>query len=310
MLKDYHFCKICSNPTELVDPIKLQFFCSPLCQSKVSDDNKVNETIYDIIQRTGGYPVLCAHRGGGYDFAPENTMFGFRKSIEHGARLLELDIRMSKDEHLVLMHWSTIDETTNGSGSISDYTLLELQKLDLGYKHPNFRGKGIGIATLKEFLEEFVPNKNLLFCFDFKDRKTCNMAIKLIQPYNIENRILLGAVFNKPNRLLSEKCPTIPLISTIVETIKILIFHRLGILHDYKFGHRIFGFVICRYTLFFWTKSLVDDLHKNGILVAVSGFGPELTKKSCMKRCIEFGADFIMTDRPDILNNLLHKGTS
>lgn len=295
------YCRVCSQPTELVDPVRLHFLCSPKCQ------DKNNETLYDIIQRTGGYPVMCAHRGGGYDFAPENTMYGFRKSVECGARLLELDLRLSKDGHLVIMHWSTIDATTNGTGSISDYTLQQLQKLDLGFRNPKFRGKGIGIATLKEFLDEFVQMSDLLFCLDFKDRKTCNIALKFIQPYNIENRVILGAVFKKPNQLLAQKCPSIPLISTILETIKILVFHQLGRLHEYKFEHKIFGFVICAYTLIFFTKSLIDDLHKNGIRVLVSGFGPELTKKACMKRCIEFGTDFIMTDRPDILNKLLNK---
>ncbi len=298
-------CKSCGIPTELVDPVKLYFFCSDECNMK--DDDTQPKGIHEIIQKTGGYPVHCAHRGGGFDFAPENTIYAFKKSVDAGARLLELDLRLTKDNHLVLMHWSTIDETTNGSGHVHEHTLDELIHLDLGYHHGKFRGQGIGIATFKEFLEIFVPIKNLLFCLDFKDIKTCQEAMSTIEPYNIHHRLILGAVFNKPNKFLAQKYPHIPLMSTIMESTRILVYHLFNILHLYHFKHRIFGFVLCPYTIGFWTKNLVDDLHRHNIFVAVSGFGPILTKRKRLQQCIDFGVDFIMTDRPDILNDLMHR---
>jgi glycerophosphoryl diester phosphodiesterase len=63
------------------------------------------ESIYDVISRVGGFPLHCAHRGGcGSDFGPENTMYSFRKSVLYKTKLLEIDLRVTKDGHLVIMH--------------------------------------------------------------------------------------------------------------------------------------------------------------------------------------------------------------
>lgn len=63
-------------------------------------------TIYEVINRSGGFPVHSSHRGGGHEFfGPENTMVSFRKAVtECKTRLLEIDLRVTKDNHLVLMH--------------------------------------------------------------------------------------------------------------------------------------------------------------------------------------------------------------
>lgn len=63
-------------------------------------------TIYEVINRSGGFPVHSSHRGGGHEFfGPENTMVSFRKAVaECKTRLLEIDLRVTKDNHLVIMH--------------------------------------------------------------------------------------------------------------------------------------------------------------------------------------------------------------
>ena len=58
-------------------------------------------------------PMLIAHRGGSLE-APENTLAAFRHAIEVGAKYVELDVQMSKDGVLVVIHDDTLDRTTNG----------------------------------------------------------------------------------------------------------------------------------------------------------------------------------------------------
>ena len=71
-----------------------------------------------------------AHRAG----TPENTLAGLRKAKEEGASAIEVDLEFSRDGHPVLLHDSTVDGTSNGSGQVGDFTLEELKNLDFGFK--------------------------------------------------------------------------------------------------------------------------------------------------------------------------------
>src|SRR5215211_8730008 len=80
----------------------------------------------------GGWPVNLAHRGASA-LAPENTIEAFRLAVEAGAGGLELDVHLTHDGHVVVIHDATVDRTTNGSGGASEMTLDELRRLDAGH---------------------------------------------------------------------------------------------------------------------------------------------------------------------------------
>ncbi len=77
-------------------------------------------------------PLNIAHQGG-EDEAPSNTMYAFDRAMRMGSDMLELDVHATKDDKLVVIHDSTVDRTTNGSGSVYDMTLAQVEKLDAGY---------------------------------------------------------------------------------------------------------------------------------------------------------------------------------
>lgn len=72
---------------------------------------------------------LIGHRGARFE-APENTVPGFRYAIDLGLEAVELDIRMTSDGHLVVIHDATVDRTTDGSGEVASFTMAALQALD------------------------------------------------------------------------------------------------------------------------------------------------------------------------------------
>jgi glycerophosphoryl diester phosphodiesterase len=74
---------------------------------------------------------LIAHRGGPV-YAPENTLSAFRNAIETGIDWIEMDVQMTKDGVLVVIHDETVDRTTNGSGNVKDLTLEQIHALDAG----------------------------------------------------------------------------------------------------------------------------------------------------------------------------------
>jgi len=104
---------------------------------------------------TFNYPLVVGHRG--YRAAyPENTMIAFKAAVDAGVQMVELDVHLARDRKLVVMHDDTVDRTTNGKGSVDEYTLPELKKLDAGYWfHPRFAGEQI--PTLKEVLRQLSP---------------------------------------------------------------------------------------------------------------------------------------------------------
>ena len=77
-------------------------------------------------------PLNIAHQGGEDEF-PSNTMYAFRRALAVGADMLELDVGVTKDGQVVVMHDTTVDRTTNGHGTIASHTLAQIRRLDGAY---------------------------------------------------------------------------------------------------------------------------------------------------------------------------------
>ena len=93
---------------------------------------------------------ISAHRGASTSH-PENTLPAFREAVRLGAQQIELDVCLTKDKQMVIMHDPTVDRTTDGTGKISDLTLAEIKRLDAGaWKGAQFAGERV--PTLEEAL--------------------------------------------------------------------------------------------------------------------------------------------------------------
>jgi glycerophosphoryl diester phosphodiesterase len=77
-------------------------------------------------------PLNIAHQGGEDEF-PSNTMYAFRKALRAGADMLELDVGVTKDGQVVVMHDTTVDSKTNGHGTVASKTLRQIKRLDAAY---------------------------------------------------------------------------------------------------------------------------------------------------------------------------------
>src|SRR5437868_7957496 len=80
------------------------------------------------------HPIAVIGHRGGRALAPENTLAAFRNAIRLGADYVEIDVRATRDGHLVIMHDSTVDRTTNGSGAVRDLDFATIRSLDAGSK--------------------------------------------------------------------------------------------------------------------------------------------------------------------------------
>ncbi|HEC99906.1 MAG TPA: glycerophosphodiester phosphodiesterase [Proteobacteria bacterium] len=87
--------------------------------------------------------MIMGHRGA-KALEPENTLLSIRRAMEIGVDAVEIDVHLTKDKEVVVIHDSTVDRTTNGKGPVGSYTLEEVKKLDAG--------KGERIPTLEEVI--------------------------------------------------------------------------------------------------------------------------------------------------------------
>ena len=114
------------------------------------------------------YVEVAAHRGNVVDF-PENTMAAYKSAYEIGADMIELDLHMTKDGEIVLIHDGDLARTADVSGKIRDLTLCEILRADVGVKRGEaFRG--MRVPTLEAFCR-FAASESrpMQFNFEFKD---------------------------------------------------------------------------------------------------------------------------------------------
>jgi glycerophosphoryl diester phosphodiesterase len=88
-------------------------------------------------------PLVIAHRGAS-GTRPENTLAAFRRAVELGADMIELDVQLTRDGEPVVIHDTTLERTTDGAGCVKDRTLAELRALDAGaWFGPAFAGERV-----------------------------------------------------------------------------------------------------------------------------------------------------------------------
>ena len=107
--------------------------------------------MHELLASSSGRVHVCGHRGHSID-RPENTMAAFRRAVELGCTSLEIDVVMSRDGDIVVLHDLTVDRTTDGHGFAEDMTVARLKMLDAGAAfHRDFAGERIPL--LSEVLE-------------------------------------------------------------------------------------------------------------------------------------------------------------
>lgn len=153
-------------------------------------------------------PLIIAHRGASA-FAPENTMAAFRLAKELGADGIELDVMLSADGKLVVIHDQSVERTSNGQGKVNEMSWNELSALDAGSKF-DIRFNGEPIPQLEQVFEElgghFLINVELKNYATPRDQLT-EKVIDLIRKMGLNESVVLSS-FNARNLLQAENLET------------------------------------------------------------------------------------------------------
>ena len=234
-------------------------------------------------------PLIVGHRGASA-VAPENTLASFRRAIEEGADAIELDVHLTKDGEVVVIHDSSLNRTTNGRGRVREHTLNELKRLDAGcWFHKKFHSEKI--PTLAEVFEllplsigvnieikaDGLENKNQ----DITDR-----CIDLIKYFKREKSILISSFqykFLTRIKLLSPELATALLYDPLHQfsESKIILAKSVGAKYIILNGRYL-------------RKRVIGSIHTNGMMVGEY----TVNTKRRFERSIHSGVDIIITDNP------------
>ncbi len=138
---------------------------------------------------------LIAYRGGAGE-RPENTLAAFDHAVElSGQIVLDLDVQLTKDKQVVVLHDDTLERTTNGTGRVADMNYAQVRTLDAGFHFQNqqghyaFRGQGLYIPLLEEVLERY----SATVLVDIRTHETIQVdcAIKSIEAVRASDRIIM-----------------------------------------------------------------------------------------------------------------------
>lgn len=158
--------------------------------------------------------IVAGHRGCKALY-PENTIISFKKAIELGVDMIEMDLNLTSDKQLVVIHDNTLDRTTNGKGNVRDYTLEEIKKLDAGiFKGEEFAGERI--PTFTEFLDLVSKEKNMYLNVEIKEKthETVDLTIKELDKYNLLGKIVIAcfdaSIVRYANEKYGVKCQGFP----------------------------------------------------------------------------------------------------
>lgn len=255
-------------------------------------------TTIDEFMDSGSGPWVIAHRGFS-GRAPENTLVAVREAIAIGAHMAEIDVTLSADEHIVVIHDETLDRTTNGRGLVSDFTLAALKKLDAGsWFSPQFAGEPI--PTLDEILGE--THGRILLNVEIKseavDRGVTAKVVAAIRARGMVDEIVVSSFSPTALEQMREVAPEIR--TAVLYNIKL---QRGMDPIDIVSGVGASGFNIRRNRL---SKKMLRRCHAHEIPVAIY----TVDKPRRMRKFIAKGVDAIFTNHPDRMLEIVGEGSN
>ena len=156
-------------------------------------------------------PTIFAHRGASA-IAPENTLAAFQMAYDFGVEAIELDVQLSADKRVIVIHDTTVDRTTDGNGRVRELTLGKLKSLDAGAFFSNeFAGESIPV--LEEVFEAF--GKKLYIDIELKNYDSPfntlpEMVVNVVKKAQLQDWVMFSSFNPIALRYTQRYFPDIP----------------------------------------------------------------------------------------------------
>ena len=259
---------------------------------------------------------VISHRGD-WRNTPENSIRAIQNCIDLGVNMVEIDIKKTKDNELILLHDKTLDRTTTGKGLPQDYTLAEIKQMRLR--------NGAGVATSHQIptLEEaMIVAKGKIWVNIDKGYDYFDLVEKVLEKTGTTQQVLIkaGLPYQKvvaENKAVLDKLFFMPIIDMANPD-------AMTMVEEYIKNMQPKAFEVCFTQIDQALQNVLDRIQKSGSKVWINTLWPSLCaglnddraveenqQDSIWGKVIEMGASFIQTDRPkELVNYLRNQGKS
>lgn len=263
-----------------------------------------------------GKVSVISHRGD-WRNTPENSIRAIQNCIDLGVNMVEIDIKKTKDNELILLHDKTLDRTTTGKGLPQDYTLAEIKQMRLR--------NGAGVATSHQIptLEEaMIVAKGKIWVNIDKGYDYFDLVEKVLEKTGTTQQVLIkaGLPYQKvvaENKAVLDKLFFMPIIDMANPD-------AMTMVEEYIKNMQPKAFEVCFTQIDQALQNVLDRIQKSGSKVWINTLWPSLCaglnddraveenqQDSILGKVIEMGASFIQTDRPkELVNYLRNQGKS
>ena len=235
---------------------------------------------------------IFAHRGAS-GYAPENTLAAFQKAVDLGADGVELDIQLTKDDQIVVIHDETIDRTSDGKGWVKDYTLEELRAFNYNRTKPEY--KHADIPTMREVFELLKPT-GLFINIEIKTgvvfyEKIEEKILALTKEMGMEDRVCYSSFNHYTVTRIHELKPDAEVgflyADGPIDMPSYGVKHGVNALHPALYNLQYDGFV--------------KECKEKGLKLNVW----TVNERPYMEMCCQYGVDAIITNYPDIAKEVV-----
>jgi len=218
--------------------------------------------------------MIIGHRGAAA-LEPENTLISIERAMDIGVDAVEIDVHLSKDKELVVIHDATVDRTTNGTGPVSSYTVQEIKRLDAG--------KGEAIPLLQEVID-FIDRRVMLI-IELKEEGTERSVVDLIIRNNLFDK---ACVISFWHRLVT----TVKKMDSRIKTGVLLVGSPVDVCIATRASADA---LMMKYS--FVDREFVEIAHKKGLKVFIWN----IDDRNLLKPYVDMGVDAIGTNNPGVL---------
>lgn len=279
--------------------------------------NKV-DTPFKI--KNGDRPLVIAH-GGAKQLNPENTWMAFNYAVSLGVDVLEMDLQITKDQQLITYHNETLDELSTASGYIKDYTYEQLKQYNFGENFQDLQGdypyRNLTKEQLAPYADQLIPARledllkkfgdSMLYICELKNygelgKQSAQEILNLIQKYGLEKNVCVAsfdqATLNYFESIAPKEIVTSFDMDTATDFIKAN-YIGYGIFNNYRESG--FQLPLKEKNVPLDLQYLIYKIHHNNMFVHYW----TINNREDIISCIKKGADGIITDRPDLMLEIL-----
>lgn len=244
---------------------------------------------------------VYAHRGSTV-LAPENTMQAFELALRYGADVLEIDVRLSRDNRVVVIHDSRVDRTCNGMGEVRHMTLHELQKLDAGYHFTDLdgrpsRGQRTRLISLDELFER-IPNARINIDIKDKAYEAVSAVVTALEKSGRQADVTVGSFHPQCIAWFRKLAPQVSTAATLMEVAQLYFGRALCVNTNYQYLQipvRYFGLPLA-------TRGFIRHARSRGLKSVYW----TVNDPDSMRALARLRVSGLVTDRVDIAATLLN----